>query len=328
MVFSNLPSNEKDAFFSLLDELSVVVSSDFTHLRTQMSFAPLDVQILLCASRAPTTSISRPDFSKLNSRLSESTSKFVSPGLTRSSPHNASPAVSPPPLSSPMPDHHTIAPQSSISAVGGRVAAASRAFSAAASRDSDSSPAAHSPPPAMPPRYTSSYGASSPSTDSAPPSALAQHTRAPSDSTSKLLPTRKFGSDVDTSSAKSMLLSIRHGTANKSREIPSVVPPLPPALPHQKNAFAPPPRRTLAPEPEPEPEPEPAQEGEWAETLYDYSSEESGDLQLQANQRVLVTDKTSADWCVPLLFPFLFHPHPDMLCSLMCVPFRVTQVDR
>ncbi|KAF9224400.1 SH3-domain-containing protein [Gyrodon lividus] len=51
------------------------------------------------------------------------------------------------------------------------------------------------------------------------------------------------------------------------------------------------PRRQLAPEPEPE-EPQ----GEWADVLYDYSSEDPGDLAIEAGSRVWVTAKSSDDW--------------------------------
>lgn len=44
-----------------------------------------------------------------------------------------------------------------------------------------------------------------------------------------------------------------------------------------------------------EPEPEEPQ-GEWAEVLYDYSSEDPGDLEVQSGSRVLVTAKSSDDW--------------------------------
>ncbi|KAF8630039.1 hypothetical protein AX15_003131 [Amanita polypyramis BW_CC] len=47
--------------------------------------------------------------------------------------------------------------------------------------------------------------------------------------------------------------------------------------------------------PEPEPEEEEAQ-GEWAEALYDYVSDEPGDLQIRENQQIWVTEKNSDDW--------------------------------
>jgi abl interactor 2 len=72
------------------------------------------------------------------------------------------------------------------------------------------------------------------------------------------------------------------------------------------------PRRTLSAEPEPEPEPEPEEEeiqGEWAEALYDYDSEDPGDLPIRAHQRVLVVERTSDDWWVVfIVFVSSFFP--------------------
>ncbi|KAJ3857206.1 SH3-domain-containing protein [Lentinula lateritia] len=96
--------------------------------------------------------------------------------------------------------------------------------------------------------------------------------------------------DVDTSSKKSMLVS------GLSRKQPVVhnTPIAPPAFGSKKNNFAPPPPHR-APEPEPEPEQE-EEQGEWAEALYDYVSQDPADLQIRANQRILVTERTSDDW--------------------------------
>lgn len=89
-------------------------------------------------------------------------------------------------------------------------------------------------------------------------------------------------------------------------------PTAPPAFGPKKTAYAPPPRRAPSPEPQPAPE-EPS--GEWADALYDYDStvcfasivgdmcrspfhhyQDPGDLPIRENQRVLVTERTSADW--------------------------------
>ncbi|KAJ3524532.1 hypothetical protein NM688_g8541 [Phlebia brevispora] len=87
-----------------------------------------------------------------------------------------------------------------------------------------------------------------------------------------------------------MYSSIRHGTANKTAVPPPVAPPIPSALPPIKNEFGPPPvrrvsatntrstvaQKTASPPPPPPPRPrveEPQVEGDWAEALYDYSSE-------------------------------------------------------
>ncbi|OBZ71871.1 hypothetical protein A0H81_08084 [Grifola frondosa] len=124
----------------------------------------------------------------------------------------------------------------------------------------------------------------------------------------RLVPVKKFG-DVDLSSGKNMYNSLRHSTANKTATPPPVAPPVPSAFPARKS-FAPPPMRrvpstvsvsdAVAPSPPP-PIPSRARQeeevnGEWAEAVYDYSSEDPGDLELQAEQRVLVVEKTSDDW--------------------------------
>ncbi|KAJ7644370.1 SH3-domain-containing protein [Roridomyces roridus] len=137
-------------------------------------------------------------------------------------------------------------------------------------------------PPSLPRRGTA---------DSPPPSTT------PS-TTSSLKSVRKFGSDVDTTSAKGMFSSLRSSTAKKGQVQPP--PMVPSAFAARKNAFAPPPSRTAASpaqeEPEPEPEPEEEAQGEWAEALYDYDSADPGDLQIRANQNVWVTERTSDDW--------------------------------
>ena len=101
---------------------------------------------------------------------------------------------------------------------------------------------------------------------------------------------KKFG-DVDLSSKKNMFSSIRHGTANKHATPPAVAPPVPAAFTPRQNMFGPPPVRRVpsaassqngpaakAASPPPPPPArarveEPESEGDWAEALYDYSSE-------------------------------------------------------
>jgi hypothetical protein len=46
----------------------------------------------------------------------------------------------------------------------------------------------------------------------------------------------------------------------------------------------------------PAPAEEEVSEGGWAEVLYDYSSEDPGDLVIEAGARVFVTDRSSEDW--------------------------------
>lgn len=112
------------------------------------------------------------------------------------------------------------------------------------------------------------------------------------------------------SSAGAMFRSLRGSTAAKNA--PPTPVRAPPAFVAKKavSTFAPPPVRRAsaspaAPPPEPEPEPEQEQEqeeaeeeesGEWAEALYDYTSEDQGDLHLRAGERVRVTERTSPDW--------------------------------
>ncbi|KAI0751211.1 hypothetical protein C8Q80DRAFT_558824 [Daedaleopsis nitida] len=139
--------------------------------------------------------------------------------------------------------------------------------------------------------------------------------RAPSSSedalaeASKLVQARKFG-DVDMSSGKNMFSSIRNSTAAKNAAPAQVAPPNPPAF-ARRTDFAPPPRRvpsTGASTPSPAVSPAPAaapplprratqqESGEWAEALYDYHSEDPGDLPLEEGARVLVVERTSDDW--------------------------------
>ncbi|KAF5372049.1 hypothetical protein D9615_008086 [Tricholomella constricta] len=264
MVFANLQSNEKDAFFSLLDEYFAsrpdvfgdpagAGNSDGTGLG--LGTGPGGAAAASAVHRA---FASNP----------EATSRLVSAGLKhgvpKSSPYSA--AASDP----------------EISNAAGRVAAASLAFSA---RNSSSS--------ASPPQRTPPAVAEKPS------------------GAAGLVSTRKFG-DVDTTSKRGMLGSLY--TPNKNNNPPPQAPPAPSAFAARKNAFGPPPTRSLSsasseaasasapvppqrrqPPPEPEPEEEEVQ-GEWADVLYDYDSGEPGDLVIKADERVLVTERTSDDW--------------------------------
>ncbi|KAJ7067832.1 SH3 domain-containing protein [Mycena amicta] len=150
------------------------------------------------------------------------------------------------------------------------IAAAQRALAAnlRTATSSQNAPA----PPALPRRGTS---------ESSPPASTV----------GSLKSVRKFGSDVDTTSAKNMFGSLR--SAGKT---PAPAPPIaPPAFAPRKNTWGPPPAAGRASVPEPEPEEEDVQ-GEWAEALYDYDSTDPGDLQIRAHQNVWVTEQTSDDW--------------------------------
>ncbi|KAJ6627384.1 hypothetical protein B0H10DRAFT_2161087 [Mycena sp. CBHHK59/15] len=239
MVFTNLGPNEKDAFFSLLDEYFASRPEIFAHSDAESSSAAGSA----AASAAHRALAANP----------EATSKLISAGL-----RHAGQGV---PKSSP---YSAAASNSTINDAVGRLGAASLA---------------HSAP--TPPRRT-------PSAESPPPPTTS--------STASLKSVRKFGSDVDTTSAKNMFSSVRN-TGKTTHSVPTA----PPAFAPRKNAYGPPPSRTgAAASPsheaeEPEVEEEEAQ-GEWAEALYDYDSTDPGDLQIRANQNVLVTERTSDDW--------------------------------
>ncbi|KAI0733409.1 SH3-domain-containing protein [Fomitopsis betulina] len=174
------------------------------------------------------------------------------------------------------PDAAASAAEPNMPAVAGRVAAAAAAFGA-------SGP----PLPRPPPRR----GPSSEEQES---------------SVTKLTTQKKFG-DVDLSSGKAMFSSLRNSTANKSVSPPQVAPPTPSAFPRRAN-FPPPPNRANCtvshapstpspPPPPPRPRvPEPEPEGEWAEAMYEYTSDDPGDLTLEEGVRVLIVERTSDDW--------------------------------
>ncbi|TFK43057.1 hypothetical protein BDQ12DRAFT_695411 [Crucibulum laeve] len=247
MVFSNLQANEKDAFFSLLDEYFSSRPDIFANVGTPDAAADAG------ARGAAVSAVHRAMASN-----PEATAKLVSAGLKhgvpKSSPYSA--AASDP----------------EVNNMAGRVAAASLAFSA---------------------RNT-------PSSSTAPPPV--------SEKPSTFASARKFGSDIDTSSAKSAFGSLRNSIAGKPA---TPTPPAPSAFNQRQSSFAPPPGRRVAPAastPEPEPSPPPApppparyqeeeeEHGDWAEVLYEYDSGEPGDLVIKENQRVLVTERTSDDW--------------------------------
>ncbi|KAG6333081.1 hypothetical protein ID866_6005 [Astraeus odoratus] len=90
---------------------------------------------------------------------------------------------------------------------------------------------------------------------------------------------------------------------------------LPPAFAPAKNSYGPPPVRRVAstsetndkssspippalhsPRVQPVREPEPEPQGEWAEALYDYESQDPADLEIKEGARILVTERTSDDW--------------------------------
>ncbi|VDB86788.1 unnamed protein product [Peniophora sp. CBMAI 1063] len=304
MAFSNLSDNEKDAFFSLLDEYftsrpgliagngsSESPSSAGDQQQSAGSFARnalasnpqaatklMSVGLGAMASQKPTSNSSRATSMAAGfaHRAVESNpqaaGKLLSAGLRNTgSPKPTSP--------SPSQQHDTGDAQDEAPvSVRDRIQAASAQFSK---------------PSAPPPR---------PGPKPAP--------KAPSG-----LNTTKTIGDVNISSTKDFFGSLRGSTAAKNAP-PPVVATTERAFPAKKNAFAPPPTRRLAsdesvptssspaspaPPPPPPPPPPPARhepepEGEWAEALYDYDSAEPGDLNIRENERVLVTDRSDDDW--------------------------------
>ncbi|KAH9978242.1 hypothetical protein BGW80DRAFT_1456320 [Lactifluus volemus] len=267
MPFANLPSNEKDAFFSLLDEYFASRPDLLSRVgggqspATSIEGVPQAAVIATAAQRA----LANPAASRALATGFQRASNSLSgndngpSATTTSNPSNA--------------DH--AAPAVNV----GRVAAAAQAFSAAAS-----------PTPLLP-------------RQAKPPVPAPAHKRTDS---SGLVPQKKFG-DVDVSSAGAMYRTLRGSTAAKNA--PPAPVHAPSAFSAKKSGFAPPPVRRVSasaspvqvePEPEPEFQPEGGEEaeaaGQWAEALYDYTSEESGDLHLRAGERVLVTEQTSSDW--------------------------------
>ncbi|KDQ65057.1 hypothetical protein JAAARDRAFT_52974 [Jaapia argillacea MUCL 33604] len=261
MVFSTLSSDEKDAFFSLLDEY-------FSSRPDLLAGASAGQGRDLATPAVAATAVHRALASN-----PEATSRLVSAGLK----HGASnPAIT-----------------NSV----GKVAAAAAAFGTR-------NPAASSTPSPPPPL------AHRTSDNDTPERPAPGHNR--TSSTQNLVSIKRFG-DVDTSSAKNMFSSLRGSTANKTATPPPIAPPASSAFGQKKQTFAPPPVRRVSSSPSteseqpsrgPPPAPprrqqveeEPEVEGEWAEALYDYSSEDPGDMELQANQRVLIVERTSGDW--------------------------------
>ncbi|KAH9995187.1 hypothetical protein BJV74DRAFT_338578 [Russula compacta] len=283
MPFANLPTHEKDAFFALLDEyftsrpdlLSRVggAAGNSERADTETQSTPGSVPIPGAAITAAQRALANP-----------ATSRVLAAGLQRAASSNtggsghpstasvAAAATAASSLSSsahnaPVENANDRAPTVNV----GRVAAAAQAFS---------------------------------STSPAPASAA--HKRADS-SSGGLAPQKKFG-DVDVSSAGAMFRSLRGSTAAKNAQPAPVH--TPPAFSGRKasSGFAPPPVRRVtassspvpAPAPEPEEDVQPGWAGEeagaWAEALFDYTSEEAGDLHLREGERVRVTEQTSSDW--------------------------------
>ncbi|KAG1843474.1 SH3 domain-containing protein [Suillus subalutaceus] len=244
MVFTRLSSQEKDAFFELLDEYFQSRPEILANVNTSNDGTSSGQDPSAAAASAVHRALAQNP---------EVTSKIVSAGIA------SNPQVS-----------------SSV----GRVAAASLAFTGGGSNNSfSSSNVSKSLVPSLPSRSSSTVSASLP------------------------------GSEID------KLVTKKSSVLGAFRKAPvTAVVAIPPAFQTPKaSSFGPPPTRrttseTTAVEPSTarspppilprravEPEPEEPQ-GEWADALYDYSSEDPGDLEIQSGSRVLVTAKSSDDW--------------------------------
>jgi len=244
MVFTRLSSQEKDAFFGLLDE--------YFQSRPEILAKAGDQQD---ASSAAASAVHRA-----LAKNPEATSKLVSAGMTHGLSKSNNPYAS------------AIASNPGVSNSVGRVAAASLAFSGGGGSASNTS---RSAAPSLPQRSTSTVSSASSST-----------------------------SEID------KLVTRKTGILNALKKDPVAHVAIPSAFPIAKNTFGPPPVRRATSEtnttetaksppvlPRRQAEPEPEEpEGEWAEVLYDYSSEDPGDLKIQAGTHVLVTAKSSEDW--------------------------------
>ncbi|KAG2070050.1 hypothetical protein BDR04DRAFT_1135533 [Suillus decipiens] len=249
MVFTRLSSQEKDAFFGLLDEYFQSRPEILANINTSTNNAQ-------DPSAAAASAVHRA-----LANNPEVTSKIVSAGVTHGLAKSNNPYAS------------TIASNPHVSSSVGRVAAASLAFS---SGSSNASNASRTLAPSLPSRASSVS-----------------------------IP----GAEID------KLVTKKSSVLGAFRKSPvSNVVAIPPAFQAPpSSSFAPPPTRraisetnvvesSTARSPPPiiprrvvEPEPEEPQ-GEWAEVLYDYSSEDPGDLEVQSGSRVLVTAKSSDDW--------------------------------
>ncbi|THU89953.1 hypothetical protein K435DRAFT_276294 [Dendrothele bispora CBS 962.96] len=135
-------------------------------------------------------------------------------------------------------------------------------------------------------------GAGNQGTDSAPPP---RHTPVKHGNTSA--PTGLRLGDVDMSGSKRNVFM--SGLTAKKQPENKGPPVIPSAFNAKKSSFAPPPVHRKEPEPEPEPEEEAEAEeaeGMWVEVLYDYDPADPNDLEIRADQRIWVTEKTTDDW--------------------------------
>ncbi|KAF8556307.1 hypothetical protein OG21DRAFT_1506755 [Imleria badia] len=288
MVFTKLSVQEKDAFFGLLDEYFQSRPELLGHGGGQGSG--------LAGTGIPTAAAASVVQRALAANTTGSTGG-ASGALSKSNnPYAALTATA---------NSADVAHAVSV----GRVAAASFAFSGGA--PSSSSSASASPSPFSQLQHAGNAfahaGLKPPAPADAPPSlprrAAAEQTGSP-------------GSEVD------KLVTRKTSVFSSFKKPPSAGVVIPSAFVAPKGTFGPPPvrrttseastgagvgtgttprstsaigtraaQREVAPPPEEE-----VAEGEWAEVLYDYSSEDPGDLAIEAGMRVFVTAKSSDDW--------------------------------
>ncbi|KAI6033880.1 hypothetical protein PISMIDRAFT_575332 [Pisolithus microcarpus 441] len=297
MVFTRLSAQEKEAFFGLLDEYFQSRPDLFGNGSVAGTVAGLGISPATAASAVQRALSTAAADNKNNGGGSSTPGVRTVPGT---------------PLSGRLAGNNPFVSSASAAATNpeaahaaGRVAAAALAFSGGNNGGSTGgkvgtspAPSTKGPPPGLPWRTSSTSTASTSSSQD---------------------PTSPPGSEVD------KLVSKKNSVFSAFKKSNQPLAALPPAFAPPKNTFAPPPvrrapstsetsekssspvpsapsgRRVPAihqsdPEPEPEPEPELEQQGEWVEALYDYNSEDPGDLRVEAGSRILVTARSSEDW--------------------------------
>ncbi|KAF5364166.1 hypothetical protein D9756_000941 [Leucocoprinus leucothites] len=284
MVFTNLGANEKDAFFSLLDEyfqsrpevLNATkggFDASSTSTTTTGNSNPFRKEITNAQAHAAAAAVGR---------AGDAASKFVSAGFKSMQNANANANAN----NSRATPAHASAP--SVSAGQHR-------------DDGDSNNHDNQHGGSLADRIAALQGGGK-------RDATGFSNTAERGSVSGLASVKKFG-DVDVTSGKNFFGSIRNSSSNPPKSSfqhtpSSAADNIPSAFPPRNSAskFGPPPTRAAAAPPPPpprQPEPEPEDEqgpGEWAESLYDFDSPEAGDLDLKEGQRVLVIERTSDDW--------------------------------
>lgn len=289
MVFSRLSTQEKEAFFGLLDEYfqsrPELFGNGGVGSGIGLGISPATAASAVQRALSPATG----DDNNNGGRGSASTPGVRTIPGGRLAGNNALMSSASAAASNPEAAHAV-----------GRVAAAALAFSGGNTGSTTGggmgTTPTRAPPPVLPRRIPS--------------------TSATSTSSSSQDRTALPGSEVDKLvSRKNSVFS----AFKRSNQTPVAA--LPPAFSPPKSTFGPPPVRRapstsetddkpsspIPPAPpgrrvpaihqaEPEPEPKPEQQGEWVEALYDYSSEDPGDLTVEAGSRILVTERSSGDW--------------------------------